>query len=159
MNTEWTIIEASDQNHYKAAISLFEEYVSSLDFDLGFQRFDHELTILPTMYGPPTGQLFLVKAGNEWVGCAGLRRIENNTTCELKRMYVRPGYRKLGIGKALMEGALACARSLGYTTMKLDTIGYKMPLAVQLYESFGFRETAAYNPNPYEGVLYFERAL
>ncbi|GHB60812.1 GNAT family N-acetyltransferase [Persicitalea jodogahamensis] len=155
----WTIIEASKAADYAAAFELFKEYVASLDFDLGFQNIDHELTILPTMYGPPRGRLFLVKVEEGFVGCAALRQIENETTCELKRMYLRPDFRGLGIGKAFMEKSITVARQLGYTTMKLDTIGYKMPWAVGLYKSYGFRETTAYNHNPHAGVLYFERQL
>ncbi len=156
---EWTIIEASKAADYAAAFGLFKEYIASLDFDLGFQNIDHELTILPTMYGPPHGVLLLVEVEGTFVGCAALRQIENNTTCELKRMYLRPRYRGLGIGKAIMDKSLNAARKLGYTTVKLDTIGYKMPWAVGLYKAFGFRETTPYNHNPYAGVIYFERQL
>lgn len=156
---QWEIMEATTADDYRAAVGLFNEYIASLDFDLNFQNVDHELTILPTMYGPPTGRLFLVRAEGTFVGCAALRRIENDTTCELKRMYLRPVCRGLGIGKAIMERSIECARSLGYIIMKLDTIGYKMPWAVKLYESYGFRETTPYNHNPHEGVLYFEREI
>ena len=55
---KWEVIEASTAEEYKAAVGLFNEYIASLDFDLDFQNVDHELTILPTMYGPPTGRLF-----------------------------------------------------------------------------------------------------
>ena len=156
---EWKIIEASKAAHYAAAFGLFKEYVASLDFDLDFQNIDHELTILPTMYGPPRGTLFLVEVNGEFVGCAALRPIENDTTCELKRMYLRPAYRGHGIGKAIMDKSLDVARRLGYAIIKLDTIGYKMPWAVELYKSYGFRETAPYNHNPHAGVMYFERHL
>lgn len=155
----WTIIQASKALEYAAAFELFKEYLASLDFDLSFQNVDHELTILPQMYGPPTGGLFLVKVGDNFVGCAGLRRIENDTTCELKRMYLRPSYRRLGIGKALMEECIVASRNLGYALMKMDTHGTKMPWAVGLYKSFGFREIAPYNYNPHAGILYFEREL
>ena len=156
---KWEIREASSAEEYQAAVGLFNEYLASLDFDLGFQNVNHELTLLPTMYGPPTGGLFLVQAQGTYVGCAALRQIENNTTCELKRMYLQPAYRGLGIGNAIMERSIGLARRLGYTVMKLDTIGYKMPWAVKLYESYGFRETTPYNYNPHEGVLYFEREI
>jgi putative acetyltransferase len=155
----WKITEASTQEQYLAAIELFKEYAASLDFDLQFQNFDGELGTLPVMYGPPTGRLYLVEEQGQYVGCAGLRRIENESTGEIKRMYLRPAYQGLGIGKALMQTLLEAARTLGYTTVKLDTIGYKMPRAVGLYTAFGFRETSAYNYNPYEGVLYFEKQL
>jgi putative acetyltransferase len=155
----WTLSEASTTEEYVAAIELFNEYVLSLDFDLSFQNVDEELTILPVMYGPPSGRLYLVESDGIYVGCAGLRRIENETTCELKRMSIKPTHRQLGIARAIMELAIQTARELGYKTMKLDTIGYKMPVAVKLYTSFGFRETTPYNFNPHNGVLYFERKL
>lgn len=155
----WEIIEATKQEDYLAAIELFKEYVASLDFDLSFQNFDEELTMMPMMYGSQNGKLFLVQSGGNYVGCAGLRRIENNTTCELKRMYIKPAYRQLGVGKAIMRLAIDNARAMGYKVMKLDTIGYKMPLAVKLYKSFGFKETTAYNYNPHDGVVYFKLKL
>ncbi|GAB3172212.1 GNAT family N-acetyltransferase [Telluribacter humicola] len=155
----WTITEANTEEQYLAAIALFKEYAASLDFDLQFQNFDGELSILSTMYGPPVGRLYLVEDQGEYVGCVGLRRIENEWTCEIKRMYIRPEYRGTGIGKTLMTKLIDAAREMNYKTIKLDTIGYKMPNAVGLYKSYGFRETVPYNFNPYEGVLYFEREL
>ncbi|GAB2775674.1 N-acetyltransferase [Rhabdobacter roseus] len=155
----WTLQQATTPDHYRAAVELFKEYAASLDFGLDFQNFDDELEILPTMYGPPTGRLYLVALEDTYVGCVGLRRIENEYTCEIKRMYLRPDHRGLGIGKALLTKTLEVARQMGYKTIKLDTIGYKMPSAVGLYQAMGFRETAPYNYNPYEGVLYFEKEL
>lgn len=155
----WTLSQASTREEYLAAIELFREYVASLDFDLSFQNVDEELTILPIMYGPPTGGLYLVESNDGFVGCAGLRQIENETTCELKRMYIKPSHRQMGIAGAILKQAIEDARSMGYTCMKLDTIGYKMPLAVRLYTSFGFKVTEPYNHNPHEGVVYFEKDL
>lgn len=58
-----------------------------------------------------------------------------------------------------MEKVLEVAKLLDYKVVKLDTLGPKMPAAVALYRSVGFRETTPYNYNPYEGVLYFEKAI
>ena len=154
-----TIIQATTPEHYFAAATIFKEYAESLDFTLSFQSFDDELTILPVMYGAPTGTLLLVEDDGTYIGAVGLRQIENETTCEVKRMYIRPGYQGKGIGKALMSSVIEVARSLNYKIIKLDTLGPKMPAAVGLYQSFGFKETTPYNFNPYEGVLYFEREL
>ena len=154
-----TIIQANTPEHYNAGAAIFKEYAKSLDFTLSFQSFDDELTILPVMYGSPTGALLLVEDDGIYVGAVGLRQIENETTCEVKRMYIRPGYQGKGIGKALMTSVIEAARSMNYKTIKLDTLGPKMPAAVGLYQSFGFKETTPYNFNPYEGVLYFEREL
>jgi len=154
-----TIVSASTHEEYEAGAALFKEYGESLDFTLSFQSFEDELTILPKMYGPPSGALFLAKNDGEYIGAVGLRNIENEYTCEVKRMYIKPGYQGKGIGKLLMENVLAVAKAMNYKTIKLDTLGPKMPAAVGLYKSFDFKETTPYNFNPYEGVLYFERKL
>lgn len=154
-----TIIQAITPEHYFAAATIFKEYAESLDFTLSFQSFDEELTALPIMYGQPAGALLLVEDEGNYAGAVGLRQIENEFTCEVKRMYIKPEYQGKGIGKALMAHVLEIAKLMNYKTIKLDTLGPKMPAAVGLYKSFGFKETPPYNYNPYEGVLYFEREL
>ncbi|TDB65151.1 GNAT family N-acetyltransferase [Arundinibacter roseus] len=156
---DWKILEATEPAHFEAAMELFSEYISSLDFDLSFQNVEQERSLLPTMYGRPTGCFFLVQSGQDFIGCAGVRQIENDQTCELKRMYIKPPFQGIGIGRALMEKAIETAQALGYSTMKLDTIGYKMPRAVKLYERYGFLETQPYNYNPHKGVKFFTRQL
>ncbi|KQS33517.1 GNAT family N-acetyltransferase [Dyadobacter sp. Leaf189] len=153
------IKQAGTASEYEAGAAMFLAYANSLDFTLCFQNFDDELTILPQMYGEPTGALFLVEADNQAIGVAGLRRIENDHTCEVKRMYIKPEFQGMGIGKALLGALIEKAEVLGYQTIKLDTLGPKMPAAVKLYKSFGFVETPPYNYNPYEGVLYFEKKI
>lgn len=150
------IIQATTPAQYDAGALLFEEYAASLDFTLCFQNFDDELKILSQMYGPPLGALLLVESDGQYIGAVGLRRIENDFTCEVKRMYIRPGYQGKGIGKALMGKVLEAATALKYQVIKLDTLS-KMPAAVGLYKSFGFVETKPYNYNPHAEVLYFER--
>ncbi len=154
-----SIIQATTAEHYNAGADLFGEYADSLDFTLSFQSFEDELKILPVMYGSPTGALLLVDIDGEFAGAVGLRRIEDDFTCEVKRMYIRPKHQGKGIGRSLMGEVLSTATKLQYKKIKLDTLGPKMPAAVKLYTSFGFRETAPYNFNPYDGVLYFERDL
>jgi len=152
------IIQATTPAQYETGAELFKEYAGSLDFTLCFQSFDEELKILSQMYGPPTGALLLVETAGQYIGAVGLRRIENDLTCEVKRMYIRPGYQGKGIGKALMEKVLETAGILNYQVIKLDTLS-KMHAAVSLYRSFGFVETQPYNYNPHAGVLYFERLV
>lgn len=153
------IIQAASESEYHAGANLFRAYANSLDFTLSFQSFEDELQVLPVMYGKPAGALLLVVQDGRYVGAAGLRRIENEYTCEVKRMYIQPEFQGKGMGKALLAQLIEVARSLHYTTVKLDTLGPKMPAAVALYQSFGFVETEPYNFNPYEGVLYFELKL
>jgi ribosomal protein S18 acetylase RimI-like enzyme len=71
----------------------------------------------------------------------------------MKRMYVRPAYRGLGVARALAERLIADARAIGYDTMRLDTL-HTMAPANRLYESLGFRDTDAYCFNPLPGARY-----
>jgi putative acetyltransferase len=151
------IIVARTSEHYLAAIELFKEYAERLGIDLQFQKFDQELQILPTMYGPPTGELWLVQDGERFVGCTALRKLDE-LACELKRMFVQPTYRGLNLGEQLMDEALKTAIDMGYQFMKLDSLRRLEP-AVKLYCRYGFEEIAPYNYNPEADVVYFEKNL
>lgn len=153
------IVKASTHEHYKVGMELFNEYADSLDFTLTFQNFEDELRTIPVMYGSPKGALFLVEENGVYLGVVGLRQIENEYTCEVKRMFIKPGFQGKGIGKMLLSALIDEARILKYRLIKLDTLGPKMPAAVALYTSFGFKETTPYNYNPYDGVVYFEKDL
>jgi ribosomal protein S18 acetylase RimI-like enzyme len=76
----------------------------------------------------------------------------------MKRLYVRPHARGLGVGRALVTAILGAAKELGYAEMKLDTLS-SMQEAVTLYKQFGFAEIPAYYDNPVEGVIYLGRQL
>src|SRR5262249_25237300 len=128
-----------------------------LSFDLCFQGFESELASLPGDYSPPAGALLLARVDGEPVGCAALRRIDA-ATGELKRLYVRPGHRGLGLGRRLTETAVEAARERGYRRLRLDTTP-EMAAAQDLYRSLGFREIAAYRENPVAGVRYLELDL
>ena len=91
-------------------------------------------------------------------GCVALHGLEPGV-CEMKRFYVRPQFRGQGIGKALLNTALAEARAMGYHRVRLDTVEPIMQDAVRLYRAYGFREIAPYRANPIEGALYMELEL
>jgi putative acetyltransferase len=154
-----SIIRAENIEHYQAGAELFNQYADSLDFKLTFQNFEEELQTIPVMYGSPKGALFLVEDNDLYIGVAGLRQIENEYTCEVKRMFILPQYQGKGIGKLLLNTLIQEAQNLNYQHIKLDTLGPKMPAAVALYKSFGFKETKPYNYNPYDGVIYFSKDL
>lgn len=89
---------------------LFDEYAASLEIDLSFQGFAKERATLPGRYVPPCGGLWLGWIGDRAVGCVALRFFDART-CEIKRLYVRPGFRNTGLGRLLAETALgACGR-------------------------------------------------
>jgi len=151
------IVIANTDEEYAAASELFQEYAAWLGIDLCFQRFDEELLQLKEMYGLPTGAILLYKEEEAFAGCVAIRD-KGAGIAELKRMYLKPGFQKRGIGKALLEKALEMAKELGYRKIRLDTLA-SMTSAIHLYRTAGFYDIEAYYFNPESNALYFEKEL
>ncbi len=141
-----------------AVKQLFLDYAESLDFDLDYQDFDQEMASFRSLYAPPAGALVLVRVAGAAAGAVGLRPLEAGI-CELKRLFVRPAYRRLGLGRAMAERIIAEARAKHYRAIRLDTIGRSMASAIALYRALGFREIPAYAFNPVPGALFMELDL
>jgi len=137
--------------------ALFEEYAAGLGVDLCFQGFDAELATLPGEYAPPSGTLLLAWDDTQPLACVALRRFDQDTA-ELKRLYVRPAGRGLGLGRRLCEAVLEHARSTGYSRIRLDTL-HDMHAAQALYRRLGFHPIPAYRHNPVPGTVYMEMEL
>jgi len=152
------VIAASLPEHIEQTRVLFLEYAASLGFSLCFQSFDEELKSLPGAYAAPGGRLLLARYEQQAAGCVALRHLKENI-CEMKRLYVRPAYRGKSLGRMLVEGVIAEARTIGYERMRLDTIASSMQDAVELYRRMGFKEIPPYRANPIEGALYMELLL
>ena len=148
------IIIATTDTEYEAAAKLFKEYADWLNIDLCFQNFEKELVSLQQMYAQPYGGIVLYKNENYFIGCVGIRKLHHEI-CELKRMYVRPAFHKKGIGKVLLKKAIALAKKLNYTSIRLDTLNHMQP-AISLYKQFGFKEITPYYRNPNNTALFFE---
>ena len=158
MKNNINIYETNPDNDIEEVRSLFLEYANSLNFDLCFQGFDEELKSLPGKYSLPGGFILLAKINDDYVGCIALHDLGDNI-CEMKRLYVRPEFRGLGIGKSLCDNLIEKSRQIGYKKMRLDTIAEKMQSAIKLYKSYGFYEIPAYYHNPEKGVIYMEMIL
>jgi ribosomal protein S18 acetylase RimI-like enzyme len=137
---------------------LVRAYADWLDVDLCFQDFERELAELPGCYAAPAGRLLIARVGGEVAGCVGLRPLEPGV-CEMKRLWVEPGFAGRGIGRALAERIVAAARQIGYRRMRLDTLPARMPAAQHLYAALGFREIPPYYHNPLAGVVMLELDL
>lgn len=137
--------------------NIFIEYAGFLQVDLCFQDFDRELQTLYKVYSPPKGCIILAKENGLTLGCVALKPIAQGV-CEMKRLYVRPEARGIGLGRKLVDELIIFAKSFAYKSMKLDTVT-KLKEAIGLYRSMGFVETAPYVYNPLSDVLYFELKL
>ncbi|SDF03289.1 GNAT family N-acetyltransferase [Sporolituus thermophilus] len=115
---------------------LLVEYASSRDYETCFVRFEQELAELPGVYAPPDGRLLLAMSDGQAAGCVALKKAAAQA-CEMKRLYVRPGFRGRGIGRALAEEAVRQAKEIGYASMRLETLPV-MREALALYQAMGF---------------------
>jgi ribosomal protein S18 acetylase RimI-like enzyme len=137
---------------------LFRAYLQELNEDLCFQSFDSEIDNPLYKYSAPVGALFIALYNATPVGCIALQPLPDADTCEMKRLYVDPGYRNLKIGEALVNALLQEAMALNYTLMKLDTLE-RLQVAIKLYQKFGFETVTAYYDNPLPSVVYMQKDL
>jgi putative acetyltransferase len=151
------IRDAADAADVAACRELLAEYQRDLGISLCFQGFDRELAGLPGDYAPPRGRLLIARLEGGLAGCVALRPLSAGDA-EMKRLYVRPAYRGMNLGRVLAQRVIAEARALGYRTLKLDTLP-SMQAAQRLYASLGFADTTPYNDNPVGGVRFLALEL
>jgi GNAT superfamily N-acetyltransferase len=110
------------------------------------------------MFEPPDGVFLAARVDGVAVGCGGICRFDE-TRAELKRMYVAPQSRGLGLGRRLLDALEAEARRLGYASVVLET-GNLQPEALGLYTSSGYERIPCYEPYASRELsLCFEKSL
>ena len=156
---------------------LIQEYTGFLNRDLSFQNLSDELEHLERKYLPPYGRLFAALEDGKIAGCVAYHTLPDavhtpggpelqdtpgqkhtNSRCEMKRLYVRPEYRKLKSGQKLVETIIQTAREDGFSEMVLDTLK-PLESAIGLYKKYGFEETGAYYDNPMDDAVYMRLKL
>jgi putative acetyltransferase len=151
------LIQADFEKQLPLIREILEEYAKSLGFELHFQEFQREMAELPGDYAPPDGRFLLAVEDDKIAGCVALRKLEEGIG-EMKRLYVKPGFRGKRIGRSLAEAVVQEARKIGYRSMRLDTVPF-MKEAQALYRLLGFEEIEAYRYNPIEGAKFMELKL
>ena len=152
---------AESASDIDAVRALFLEYTRMPDWEAAFaeylaqQEFERELAELPGPYAPPAGALLLARVDGRAAGCIALKPLDPPDICEMKRLFVRPAFRALGIGERLARALLDEARAAGYQRMRLDTLP-SMTGAQRLYQRLGFRDIPAYCENPVAGARFME---
>lgn len=158
-------LELKPAYHLKKEIGfLFSEYTDLLISSdpvfqeyLKIQNYEEELSHLEKKYGLPDGRLYAAFWQEQLAGCIGLRRIDKRN-CEMKRLYVRPEFRKNGIGDQMIAKIIADSREIGYSWMLLDTLPF-LTGTLQLYKKHGFYEIDPYNDSPMENSIYMRLDL
>jgi len=160
-NVAIQLVAVLDSVHLSGIVTLFREYAASLNVSQCFQDFETELAALPGEYAQPRGALLFATVSGVLAGCCALRpldRVDYANAGEMKRLYVRPQFRGLGLGRMLAEEILNQARCCGFTCVLLDTLD-DMEAARALYAELGFEDIPPYYFNPIAGAHYLKVAL
>ena len=155
------LVRADSPGLLDEARDIFREYAASLGIDLCFQGFEAELAGLPGDYAEPRGLLLLAMVDGEVAGCGAFRPLpdaDEPNACEMKRLFVRPAFRRFGLGRLLAQALMDRATEAGYSAMLLDTLD-DMEAARGLYERLGFVEVPPFYFNPVPGAHYLKADL
>lgn len=143
-----------DGNELKKVIG---EYIAWLDMDLSYRGFADEMARFDRLFTLPSGLFLIAREAGQIAGCVGLLR-HDETTAEVKRLYVRPTFRGRQLGEALIGRLIGQARQLGFHRLILDAVP-QTTVAQVLYERLGFTEIAPYYANPVAGTRFFSLPL
>jgi len=133
------------------------QYFAELDarFEVGF---DPAISIPADAHElvPPAGALIVARLGDKPIGCGALK-FHGDAPAELKRMWIAPTARGLGVGRRMLHELEQYARSAGVTVVRLET-NRTLTEAIALYRRSGYVEVAAFNDEPY-AHHWFEKRL
>ncbi|MFF9685582.1 GNAT family N-acetyltransferase [Streptomyces sp. NPDC014623] len=149
-------LEAVDPDHPDAQHCLHGYFTELQDrFDTGF---DPARSLLPDAGGlrPPRGVFLVARLHGEPAGCAGLK-LPADAPAEIKRMWVAPHARGLGLARRFLSELETRAAALGRDVLRLDT-NRALDAAIGLYRSTGFQEVPAFNDEPY-AHHWFEKRI
>jgi ribosomal protein S18 acetylase RimI-like enzyme len=153
-----SVREVRTSDELTEAMELIRAYAQSLKPSYCIQDLSNELAQLATRYGPPLGGLLIAYIGDAAAGCCAFRPLpetDHANACEMKRLYVSPAYRSMGLGHLLVEAVMDAARVAGYSCVLLDTLS-EMEAARALYEEMGFVEVAPYVQSPIPGAHHLK---
>ena len=148
---------AESQCDIDACRALMLEYAQWLEDESCLSGFAGEMAGLPGKYAPPDGELLLAIIGGEPAGCIAFQKFDEGVA-EAKRLWVRPQFRKHGLGVALLHRMIAGAQAAGYRRVVFHTLP-QMADALRLYYSLGFEPAEAYYQNALPGVMFFKKDL
>lgn len=137
------------------AVWAISQYFEELDkrFPTGFDPGDSLIVDAPSMRAP-NGMFVVAHSDGHAVACGGVKSVDE-TTGEIKRMWVHPDMRGAGIGRRMLEHLEGCAKQLGHERVVLDTNSTLLE-AIAMYDRAGYVSIERYNDNPYAGRWFFK---
>lgn len=147
------VAQASTPQERAVMIELLEEireHFVALGVASDRAHYDEEIAHYEELYGPPRGRMLFAMVGGTVAGCTCIRDWHGDA--ELRRVFVRPEFRRRGVARCLVTAAIAEARALGYPRMTLITMR-QFAGAMALYPSLGFQEIEPYRPGVVKGTL------
>jgi putative acetyltransferase len=111
----------------------------------------NDIDALPGPYVAPDGVLLVACVGSAAAGSVALARLDA-ATCEVRRLWVRPAFRRAGVGRTLTVTCIERAAALGYERVVLDVVPSRTG-AIDLYRSLGFTEIEPYDEYPFPMVF------
>jgi len=151
------IREATDAASLEMARVLVLGHAAGLGDVPGVERVRADASDLPGPYAPPAGALLVATFAGNPAGCVAFKNLDGET-CEVKRLFVDPAFRKRGIARALMLRLLERTRAHGYRRVRLGTL-HTMTAAQTLYRDHGFVEIPRYRPDEHTDTMFFEKNL
>lgn len=138
-------------------VALIHEYFSWLELPYSHRGFAEEISALELHYTLPSGCVLVAEAQGEMVGCVALQR-KDSAVAEIKRFYVRPGFRGQKLGEWLMRAIIEKAEDLEYSALVLGAIP-KTVAAQHLYIRLGFSLIPAFYEDPVAGTRFYQLKL
>lgn len=159
------VIKVENEAQLLLVKSLLKEYIASLhlylnssDLKKEINFFEHEYNTIHFECAAPFGFMLLAMPDNKTAAaCIALKKL-NTEICEIKRLYVKPGFRNNGLGRILCNTAIEKAVEIGYKKIVLETCS-TMVEAIALYKSVGFKEIKQKTNNRIHDTLYMELLL
>ena len=146
----------------RALLLEYGRFVTEAEGDAHFcyGKLQEEIDGLPDFYRKHGGEMLLAYVDDAAAGCVTYRAIPRiSGTCEMKRLWVRPGFRGSRLSERLVLTAIEHASSTGFDAMYLDTFPGTMKSAFEMYLRLGFKPCAPFNDSHFEGLVFMHRPL
>ncbi len=153
---------AETLSHARELLLEYGRFVLASHGTACFTSLDTEAAHLPAVYREQGGGCLLAWHGEQPVGFVAWHPLPSSTgeaAWELKRLWVRPSARGLGLGRTLIQDVLDRARAARRQAVFLDTVPRAMPVAYGTYLNMGFTACDPYNSNSVEGIVWLRKQL